>query len=425
MKLKFKNHSIVVKINTECSSKTWESVFKSKNRNFSFTYEDEEHNVVSTGVRGDDAIWIPFSSQKGLKIIAENDRYQSLNNSLLTCKRIQKLSSSLFPNIYDCFLSEDENTKKTFLLIFMENVGRPIHRKKEIPFFVPSSDKDFLQKNLMLSPKESKSAAIEFHKLGLCPEDEWYKNINFIEGKIVDFHRFSFMANRYFLPSNNKTKNDIENIFSNCVKRYQKVLDNNGLPKWKGKIYQGFIFDNGSKMDGYSSDNVMYDSYRKLPFVPLNKAKNGNVLDIGSNQGFFSFQAAMHGAKKVIGVEITKEDVLTANDIKGIVEMSNVEFINTDAVEYVKNTQEQFSLVFANSVIHQIYPNFKNSDSFLEKISKITNYFAIETPMNHPLMNIKMEEVVKILRKYFKTVRILNVYDAYSSGYRANIVCYS
>jgi len=427
VKLDFKNHNILIDVKTDCSSKTWSSVIQSTNRIFSFTYSDKERNITipRTGVRGDDAIWIPLSAHKGLKVVAENKRYHSLSESLSVCKKIQILSSPLFPKIYDCFISKDEGSNEDYLLILMENMGVPTHKQREMPHYIPNQDKDFLRRNLMISPQDSKRVSIEFHKLGLRPEDEWYKNINFIKGKIVDFHRFLFMKNRYFLPSNNKTKNDIEKTYNNCVERYKDVLDKNGVPKWKGKIYQGFIFNNGASMAGYSSDNIMYDSYRKLPFIPLNKVKGGNVLDIGSNQGFFSFQAAIHGAKKVIGLELTEQDVLAANDIKKIVNTPNVEFINTDAVEYVKNVQENYSLVFANSVIHQIYPNFINADNFLEKISKITKYFAIETPMNHPLMNIGIEEVAKILQKHFKIVRILNIYDAYSSGYRVNIICYS
>ena len=57
-------------------------------------------------------------------------------------------------------------------------------------------------------------------------------------------------------------------------------------------------------------------------------------------------------------------------------------------------------------------------------------HFALENLdvyhyVNHPLMNISAAEVEANLKKYFRIVRLLNVYDAYSSGYRANFVCYS
>ena len=58
----------------------------------------------------------------------------------------------------------------------------------------------------------------------------------------------------------------------------------------------------------------------------------------------------------------------------------------------------------------------------MNKISQSTNRLVFETPMNHPRMNIKAKAVVQNLKKYFASVRLLNIY-AYSSGYRANFVC--
>ena len=211
------------------------------------------------------------------------------------------------------------------------------------------------------------------------------------------------------------------------VEQYVPIKDGNNQPKWKGKIYQGFIFDNGYAFKGYTSDGEIYDSYKKLPFIPYGKVKNRKVLDIGSNQGFFSFQAAIHGASEVTGIELQKEDYQTANKIKEILQFDNVSFENTDAVKYVMNTKDKYSLIIANSVIHQIYRNLEGPkcDAFLRKISDSCEYFAFESPVNHPTMTISLSEIAFKLSRYFKTVRLLSVYDAYSSGYRANFVCYS
>ena len=169
----------------------------------------------------------------------------------------------------------------------------------------------------------------------------------------------------------------------------------------------------------------MDDSYRKLPFLPLNKCKNKKVLDIGSNQGFFAFQAAIHGATSVTGIELTHQDVSAANDIKDILALRNVNFVNRDAVDYVMTGKDKYGLVIMNSVLHQMYPNLEGSSEFLKKISENSEYVAIETPLNHPLMNISPLEFHRTLEEHFKIVRLIYVYDAYSSGYRANFVCYS
>ena len=157
----------------------------------------------------------------------------------------------------------------------------------------------------------------------------------------------------------------------------------------------------------------------------INKSKGKKVLDLGSNQGFFSFQAAIHGASSVVGVEMTKQDVQAANDIKEITKFDNVEFINGNAIKFVLESDEHFSLVVFNSVLHQIYPNFIGAEEFMTKLSSMTDYLAFETPLNHPLMNISAASVENELKKYFSIVRLIYIYDAYSSGYRANYVCYS
>ncbi len=156
----------------------------------------------------------------------------------------------------------------------------------------------------------------------------------------------------------------------------------------------------------------------------MNKAKGKKVLDLGSNQGFFSFQACIHGATEVTGIEMQPEDHLAASDIKKITGFENVKFINTDAVNYLENSKEHYGLIIMNSVLHQIYKNFEGSEQFMENISKKCDYFAFETPLHHPLMNISAVDVHKNLSKYFENVRLVNVYDAYSSGYRANYVCF-
>ena len=61
----------------------------------------------------------------------------------------------------------------------------------------------------------------------------------------------------------------------------------------------------------------------------------------------------------------------------------------------------------------------------LENIAKKGKYFVFETPANHTTMSIPLESIAQKLEEHFSVVRLLHVYDAYSSGYRANFVCYS
>lgn len=404
---------------------SFEDLLKESNRSFSFNLNIDKLRFESHGIRGDDAIWIPLGDY-GFKIIGENNKYSSLDISKEHIDKIKDMNLDIFPDIYWSEIVSFSD--KSYMILKLENV-HATQKSKLSPsdYYIPSKDRFFIEKFMQVSTTDCEKCINLFYEYNIKPEDEWYKSINLINGKIVDFHRFEVAPWRYLYSANNKSKEELQGIYEDLVHNYSSVLDHNKNPKWKGKIYQGFEFDNGYTFEGYTSDNKIFDSYKKLPFIPYGKVKNKNVLDIGSNQGFFSFQAVLHGAKEVTGLELQKEDVYTANQIKNILGFDNVMFKNCNAVEYVMNCEEKFSLIIANSVIHQIFKNLEGEecDLFMKKIANSCDYFAFESPVNHPTMTINISKIIFILKKYFKVVRLLNVYDAYSSGYRANFVCYS
>ena len=63
-------------------------------------------------------------------------------------------------------------------------------------------------------------------------------------------------------------------------------------------------------------------------------------------------------------------------------------------------------------------------DAFLNKIASITKYLVYETPIDHPKMNISKNDISNKLNKFFSVVRLVYVYNAYSSGSRAIFICY-
>lgn len=428
MILSFTQDNVHIKINIKKSGhdNSWADIMACQDRNIKYEFTcDKTYN--GDGIRGDDAIWIPFRKDVGLKIIANNSKYQSLEDCLESIKNIAYLQTkeqTIFPSIKTFDILEDEQTKNTYLLVIMENMGQPTN-DINAPEYIPVYDKNNITRLLHRNVNNTVDIISDLTKLNLCPEDEWYKSINLVSGKIVDFHRFRYLPERYNLPCNNKTSEELDSIYKSMVQRYTAIKDQNGQPKWKGRIYQGFNFNNNYSMKGYTSAHNIYDSYFKLPFMPFNKVKDKKVLDIGSNQGFFCFQALIHGASKAVGIEYTEQDVLAAEDIKAITGLENANFIHGDGVEYVMNTNENYELVILNSVLHQIYPNLINADDFMLKLSSMTKYLAFETPLNHPKMSVSVDKVQAFLSKYFKIVRLINTYDAYSSGYRANFVCYS
>ena len=401
-------------------------------KDFDFDVLIDGKQYRGVGKCGDDALWLPIKSYFGIKIIHNNNKYTDLQTTLLNIQTIRNLKSNIFPKIYFAQISHDQASNERFLVLGLEviknNIFLKVKNKIKLFFellkFIPLRDIKFTMSKIFLIPSSSLIIAKEFLKCRLIPEDEWYKPNNFINGKIVDFHRFRIDSSKYLFKSNSLSSSLLDDKYNSIINRYEKLfLDDNSVPRWKGSMYQGFIFDNEYSMKGYSSDGFIYDSYRKLSFIPFNKCLNRNVLDLGSNQGFFTLQAAMHGANNAIGVELQYEDYEAAKDIKNITKIQEVDFINIDVQEYIFNLNDRFELVIMNSVLHQIYPNFVGSHDFLSMISSKCTYFSFETPLNHPLMSISIKEVFSILNKYYSHVRLVNAYNAYSSGYRANFIC--
>ena len=416
---KFKKLNYKFDINTNIDLKNIPGKIK-----FKFAFWDGDTEYKGNGETGNTSLWFPLDKTRGIKYIPNYNKYL---NMLDNVKYFQSLHSDILPKINNIFVDGDD------LFIDMQNVSFKKMKLLEWELdYVPDGDKKFIEKNIYLPPRFTTACLKFFIDNKIVPYYDWYKSSqhsdlksNVINYKIVDFHQFIHSDKNYKLPSNGKTKSDISNIFDDGLERYEKWIktDSNGLPKWKGKFYQQFEFDNGYIIPGYSSDDKYADCVQKMQFIPSMKVKDKNVLDLGCCQGFFSFQCALNGAKKVIGVDITEEDIMAATDINKILGVNNIQFKVGDAVKYIDKTNEKFELVILSSVLHQIYKNMEGSEKFLSNISKKTNTLYYETTLNHKLMNISVEKVYNNLRKYFKQVRMLYVYDAYSSGYRGIFLC--
>lgn len=346
--------------------------------------DDKTRQVIS----GDDAVWIDMGDH-GYKFISSD-----------ASKNIERITSldgyqKVFPEVYET------GTEDGVFFIKCESVkgekSTTADKTRCVRFFIDNC---------------------------ILPEDEWCKDINFIGGKVVDFHRFRINKDRYYFPCFDTEK--IASIHENALQRYADM----GINKWKGKIYQGMNFFDGSSrytMNGYSSDGQYFDSFIKLQFSYLNKVKGKDVLDIGCNEGFMCQQAQVHGAKSVTGVELLYEDIQFAKEIdeQTLMGETRVNFVQGDAKEFVMEDQNTYENVYLFSVLHQLYDNMVGSYDFLNKLSNMCNRVIFETPVNHPKMNIPESNIVSNLQKHFPTVRKLYEYNAYSTGERVIYALYT
>ena len=336
---------------------------------FDLVLNSDEY-IGGMGVSGDDAIWFPLTEDMGLKLVKDNSK--SLVDNI---QYIMDINSDVFPKVY-WYEQMDEYT-----IISMENIADNDDEslpKNSYKFgYLPQEDYNFIFGN-GIDIEARELCLKEFYEHKLYPEDEWFKtDMNLINGKIVDFHRFKYFPERYQFNSNGMELEELDNLYREAINRYSSLVDSNGHVKWKGKIYQGFVFDNDYEMVGYKSFDIIdsYDSYLKMLFVPFHKVENKKVLDLGCNEGFLCYQSITHGAEKATGVDLQKLDIDLANDLnKKIFKHKNVEFVTGDAVEYVENTNEKYGLVILSSVLHQIYTNMIGSKKFLENIRDKSDY---------------------------------------------------
>ena len=366
-------------------------------------------------VNSDDSFYAKLEDGVGLKMIKDNvSRYGTLEEASDNINYFKGKKLSIFPEVID------HNIDGNHLLMKVQHLNDE-ELPNPMPSWMPEGDHSFAKKELQAPLSLLNKLNNTFIKEKITPEDEWCKEGNIIGDKIIDFHRFKVDKNRYEIPTE-ATPEDCQKIFDNAVGRYLARGDN----KWKGKIYQGHTFSNGHVFEGYKSDGINFDSYRKLNFYYLNKARGKKVLDIGCNEGFFSTQASLAGAESVTSVDLCKEDILLASEIRDeITGLKNINYIESDAVDFVENDTNKYYLTFLSSVLHQIYPNTKGAEKFIGNIARRTEYLCFESTANHKLMDISLKQMAEFFGKFFHGVRFLFAYDAYSSGYRVIFMCWS
>jgi hypothetical protein len=362
---------------------------------------------------GDTSIFFPYNDTTGKKIIISDDINKLLNN----IKYIKNNNISIFPKIYNV-----EKIYDNVLLLDIEYIKlNKIIISNNYKKFMTNNNFDHMKENIINDPDILRICINNFNKYNILPSFDWYKKINLINNKIVDFQDFKKYEDRYLFPIN-CSKLEFENIHNKSLKIFKETN------KWKGKLYQGFKFKNNYLIDGYSSDNIEYDSYIKMQFMPFDKCANEDVLDIGCNQGFYCYQAALHNAKSIIGVDIGEDNIKVAKLLNNIIKTDNINFYVDDAISFLdklKKDNKQFMLIILSSVLHRMFDGFTiKAHKYLEDISNMSNYIFFETPVEHPNVKESLSDITDILNQHFYIVRLVYIYNAYSSGYRAIYICY-
>ena len=88
------------------------------------------------------------------------------------------------------------------------------------------------------------------------------------------------------------------------------------------------------------------------PILPI--LKNKNVLDIASNEGFYSFKLGEAGVRHVTGIEIDDVRFEKACFLKEILHSPNVEFVNLNMYNMKEYFNETFDFALCLGLLHRL-----------------------------------------------------------------------
>jgi len=168
-------------------------------------------------------------------------------------------------------------------------------------------------------------------------------------------------------------------------------------------------------------------------FVDENDIKNKNILDIGCGYGWCELNFVKKGAKKIIGTELSKNDLITA---RKYIKNKKIQFKVSNALD-LQFKPRSFDTIVCWEVIEHIP---KNSEHILFKnigrLLKINGVFYLSTPFHNFFSNLldpaywlighrhyskeRLKEFgrknsfmiskVEIKGKFFTSLAILNMY---------------
>jgi SAM-dependent methyltransferase len=199
----------------------------------------------------------------------------------------------------------------------------------------------------------------------------------------------------------------------------KEIVDEHKVTRPELDFYQGFVFDNLEIRGFRSPKHRTYDSYVKLRFAELFyiRRTQASVLDLGCAEGFFGFQASLVGASRVVAIEHTPRSFQAAMKLnQHIFHRPNIEFKFMELEDYLSECEEVFDLVYALSVFHQGYSDFKKMAPYLEWLAEHAKMIIFETPLDHHQMRLSERRVTRVLKQYFRNVYPLYRYPSYVAG---------
>jgi Methyltransferase domain len=161
-----------------------------------------------------------------------------------------------------------------------------------------------------------------------------------------------------------KTKEQLKNeIMSMKDWRHPFELEKDLIVENNDKFGRTWLHD----FQLFKKDIILNILKNIIPGLSDKKLADMSSVDIGCNDGYFTFEAEKCGLKKCVGLELRPESVQRANLIKDFYEKKNIEFRNQN-IEEVIASKETFDITLFLGLLYHI----TSPVDVLSQVSSIT-----------------------------------------------------
>jgi ubiquinone/menaquinone biosynthesis C-methylase UbiE len=145
-------------------------------------------------------------------------------------------------------------------------------------------------------------------------------------------------------------------------------------PEWyNGRFYQRFI-------------SPWLKEIRNTIFNVVEE--NSIILDVGCGTGELAFTLSKK-SKKVIGIDMSKKMIKSANEKKRKLNIKNTQFLNEDGINFLKETDEKFDYVIFSLSLHEM-PMEKRIALLKQAKKKTKKIIIADITVPRPINSMKL-----------------------------------
>ena len=135
---------------------------------------------------------------------------------------------------------------------------------------------------------------------------------------------------------------------------------------------------------------------------------SSSFLDMACNHGYFSLEAAFHGAKKVLGVDLREENIAKANLLKNYFQVDNAEFRVQNV--YDLDIAQKFDVVYNLGLFYHITDPFLLMQHTYEMCD---NFAVIDSIMHKEPVSAFLQMVNKDVSSHAEGDYVMELHPTY------------